>query len=257
MRSVPGSLHSFSTSSDDHRPMKTIKGRTPLRAGLALVVAPAIGACSRQQDDQSFINPDAEQIDATEERRRPGRVRDFTIEAVAGTVDIGGPTVSTWSYGERLPGEPIRVNAREQVRARLVNRLSRETSVNWHGLALRNDADGVPGITLAPIEPDTEFVHQFTALHPATFWFHPHTGTQLGRGLYPPLIVEEPREPLGYDDEWVIVLDDWLDGVTGDPDEVFAELAEGMGSMDHGSMDMKMELRKRAHRPWAVTCSSH
>ncbi|GHG01978.1 hypothetical protein GCM10018777_10860 [Streptomyces albogriseolus] len=46
--------------------------------------------------------------------------------------------------------------------------------------------------------------------------------------------MEDPREPLAYDDEWVVVLDDWVDGVTGTPDEVFAELKQGMGSMDTG-----------------------
>lgn len=47
---------------------------------------------------------------------------------------------------------------------------------------------------------------------PGTYWFHPRSGVQLGRGLYAPLIVEDPKEPLSYDKEWVVVLDDWLDG---------------------------------------------
>lgn len=32
----------------------------------------------------------------------------------------------------------------------------------------------------------------------------------------------------------MVVLDDWVDGVTGTPDEVFAELGQGMGGMDMG-----------------------
>lgn len=35
-----------------------------------------------------------------------------------------------------------------------------------------------------------------------------------------------------YDDEWVVVLDDRVGGVTGTPGEVFAELKQGMGGMD-------------------------
>ncbi|KUL42791.1 hypothetical protein ADL12_09100 [Streptomyces regalis] len=46
--------------------------------------------------------------------------------------------------------------------------------------------------------------------------------------------MEDPKEPLSYDDEWVVVLDDWVDGVTGTPDEVLAELRQGMGGMDMG-----------------------
>ena len=67
---------------------------------------------------------------------------------------------------------------------------------------------------------------------PGTYFFHPHVGVQLDRGLYAPLIVEDPKESLAYDDEWVVLLDDWVDGVTGTPDEVFAELRQGMGGME-------------------------
>jgi multicopper oxidase len=79
------------------------------------------------------------------------------------------------------------------------------------------------------------FTYRFTADAPGTYFFHPHVGVQLDRGLYAPLIVEDPREPLSYDEEWVVVLDDWLDGVTGTPDDVFAELRQGMGGMHMGN----------------------
>jgi FtsP/CotA-like multicopper oxidase with cupredoxin domain len=42
--------------------------------------------------------------------------------------------------------------------------------------------------------------------------------------------VEEPRAPLASASEWVVDLDDWLDR---DPDEVLAELCNGMA---HGGM---------------------
>ncbi len=55
---------------------------------------------------------------------------------------------------------------------------------------------------------------------------------QLDRGLYAPLIVEDPAESGGYDQDWTVVLDDWLDGTT--PDDVFASLRVGtsMGPMN-------------------------
>jgi FtsP/CotA-like multicopper oxidase with cupredoxin domain len=117
------------------------------------------------------------------------------------------------------------VNAGDQVKATLVNRLPAETSVHWHGIALRNNADGVPHVTQAPIAAGAEYTYQFTAAHPGTYWFHPHIGTQLDRGLYAPLIVQDPHEPLVYDDEWVVVLDDWP---VRDPDDILAELRKGM-----------------------------
>jgi FtsP/CotA-like multicopper oxidase with cupredoxin domain len=65
---------------------------------------------------------------------------------------------------------------------------------------------------------------------------HPHTGVELDRGLYAPLIVDDPAEPLSYDQEWIVVLDDWLDGVNAAPDEVLAELRKGMTMNGSGGM---------------------
>jgi FtsP/CotA-like multicopper oxidase with cupredoxin domain len=47
---------------------------------------------------------------------------------------------------------------------------------------------------------------------------------QQDRGLYAPLIVEDPAEPGAYDDEWTVVLDDWIDGTGTTPDQVLAAL---------------------------------
>ncbi|MEU7839232.1 multicopper oxidase family protein [Nonomuraea sp. NPDC049129] len=230
-----------------------IDRRTLLRTGLGLLGGAALTACSDASPTPSpaYVTPTGAQVRAAEQARRPGTVRDFRLIAAQAQVDLGGTTVRTWAYDGRVPGSEIRVNAGQMVRARLTNQLPTDTTIHWHGLALRNDADGVPGVTQQPIKPGAEFVYEFTAPHPGTFWFHPHSGTQLDRGLYAPLIVEDPREPLDYDEEWVVVLDDWLDGVTGNPDEVLAELSRGMSGMmqpsssassmpgmDHGSMNM-------------------
>ncbi|NUR30225.1 MAG: multicopper oxidase family protein, partial [Catenulispora sp.] len=97
-----------------------------------------------------------------------------------------------------------------------------------------NDMDGVAGVTQQAVASGETFTYRFTAPDPGTYFFHPHVGVQLDRGLYGPLIIEDPRESLSYDDEWVVVLDDWVDGVNGTPDDVFAELKQGMAGM--GSM---------------------
>ncbi|WP_214324420.1 multicopper oxidase family protein [Nonomuraea sediminis] len=209
-----------------------IDRRTLLRTGGGLLGTAVLTACgSRTPSGPAFVRPDGPQVRAAEQARRPGTVRDFRLVATESEVDLGGVTTRTWTYDGRLPGAEIRVNAGEVIRARLANRLPAGTTVHWHGLALRNDADGVPGVTQQPISTGSEYVYEFTAPDPGTYWFHPHQGTQQDRGLYAPLIVEDPREPLSYDAEWVVVLDDWLDGITGEPDEVLAELTRGMGAM--------------------------
>ena len=215
--------------------MRSLSRRTLLRAGLAAAGAGALGACTADETTPTgFVAPDGDEVRAAETRRNPGTIRDITVAPTIGPIDIGGTVVTTWTYGGSLPGASIRVKAGEVLRATVHNGLTADTSVHWHGVALRNDADGVPDLTQKPIAAGAAFTYQFTVAHPGTYWFHPHTGVQLDRGLYAPLIVEDPREPLAYDDEWVIVLDDWLDGVTGSPDDVLAELRKGMGTMTGG-----------------------
>ena len=149
----------------------------------------------------------------------------------AGHVDLGGPVVPTWSFGGQVPGPEIRVRKGQILQALLVNRLPAETTVHWHGVAIRNDMDGVPGMTQAPVPPGREFTYRFAVAEPGTYWYHPHVGVQLDRGLYGPLIVEDPAEPAGYDHDWTVMLDDWIDGTGYTPDQVLAALRSGMGGM--------------------------
>ncbi len=182
-----------------------------------------------------FVAPDGPEVRAAEAARGSGPVRTVRLTATAATLDLGaGRTVRSWAYGDELPGKEVRVAAGDTLALTLTNHLPQATSLHWHGLALRNDMDGVPGLTQRDVAPGAEFPYRFTVPHPGTYWFHPHSGAQLDRGLYAPLVVEDPKEPLAYDREWVVVLDDWLDGVDGStPDAVLAELRRGMGA-GHG-----------------------
>jgi multicopper oxidase len=209
-------------------------------AGAAIAGSAMLSACDNPAP-AGFVAPDGDEVRAAEALRHPGAVRQARLEATVGPVDLGGVVVSTWSYGGIVPGTPIRIRAGEVLHATVHNGLPASTSIHWHGIALRNDADGVPGLTQSGIASGATFTYQFTVPHAGTYWLHPHVGPQLDRGLYAPLIVDDPHEPLSYDDEWVIVLDDWLDGVTGSPDEVLAELRQGMGRMmGGGSAHMMM-----------------
>ncbi|WP_149182038.1 multicopper oxidase family protein [Streptomyces sp. TRM49041] len=227
--------------------------RAVLGAGLAVAGTAALSACtgsgsgsgsghsghgsSAGPASAGFVAPDGPEVAAAEAARGSGPVRTVRLTATATTLDLGaGRTVKSWAYGDELPGKEVRVTAGDTLALTLANNLPQATSLHWHGLALRNDMDGVPGLTQQDIKPSGEFAYRFAVPHPGTYWFHPHSGPQLDRGLYAPLIVEDPKEPLAYDKEWVVVLDDWVDGVDGStPDAVLAELRRGMGDMDHGS----------------------
>jgi multicopper oxidase len=164
-------------------------------------------------------------------RQRPGqRTVEVALDAVAGPIDIGARTVQTWSFGGELPGKEIRVRRGDLLRAQVTNQLPDPTSVHWHGIALRNDMDGVPDLTQPPIAPGGSMRYEFTVPDAGTYWFHPHVGPQIDRGLYAPLIVEDPADGTGYDQELAVVFDDWIDGTGRTPDQVLADLkAHGMG----------------------------
>jgi FtsP/CotA-like multicopper oxidase with cupredoxin domain len=205
-----------------------------------------LAACSTD----AAVGPGAKAVASAEAaRRRAGRsVVTARLTPRRVTVDLGGTRVDTWAYADSVPGPQLRATAGDLIRVDVDNQLSAATSVHWHGLALRNDMDGVPGITQDPIGAGDTFRYEFTAPDPGTYFYHPHSGVQLDRGLYGVLVVDDPAEPGGYDAEWVVVLDDWLDGTGRTPDQVLSGLQEagsgdgstggmdGMGGMEHGSM---------------------
>ncbi|WP_314221803.1 multicopper oxidase family protein [Streptomyces zaehneri] len=223
--------------------MNSIDRRSVLLAGLGAAGTGLLAACSNDTSGSpSLLSPSGSQVARTEKRRTStGRVHRLNLTAAPGTLDLGGATMAkSWAFSGRAPGKEIRISAGDTLAAELSNQLPGRTttSIHWHGIALRSDMDGVPPVTQTAVRAGSTFTYRFVADAPGTYFFHPHVGVQLDRGLYAPLIVEDPREPLSYDDEWVVVLDDWLDGVTGTPDEAFAELRQGMGGMDMGGMDM-------------------
>ena len=158
------------------------------------------------------------------------------LDAAESEIDLGGRTVTTWAYGGQVPGRELRATAGKMLDVRLRNHLPVNTTVHWHGLRIANAMDGVPDVTQPSVRPETEFLYRFSPPDPGTYWLHSHEHLQLDRGLYAPLIIEDPRERLFYDDEWVIVLDDWVDGTGQTPEHVLEHLKEG----GHGSHGMNM-----------------
>ena len=224
--------------------MSSIDRRSFLRGGLAAAVGGAVAACTTSTSSPAgtggssggLIGPRSAQVAAAEDARRgTGRVVSAMLDAIHGPVDLGGVTVNTWSYRGAIPGPEIRVRKGDTIQAALMNRLPAPTTVHWHGVALRNDMDGVPGITQVRVAAGQDFTYRFTAADAGTYWYHPHVGVQLDRGLYGPLIVEDPAEPAAYDHDWTVVLDDWIDGTGYTPDQVLATLRDGMGGMSSAS----------------------
>ncbi len=137
---------------------------------------------------------------------------------------LPGVRVTAWTYNGTVPGPEIRVPYGQKVRIVVKNELPEPTAVHWHGIAVPNAMDGVPGVTQKPIAPGASFTYEFRALPTAdssqggTFMYHSHADEdrQVGLGLSAPFVIEPPAKP-AYDLERTILLGEWnLDPETGD-----------------------------------------
>ncbi|MCU6482193.1 multicopper oxidase family protein [Arthrobacter sp. A2-55] len=174
-------------------------------------------------------------------RAATGKTVTKTLTPAPFSTTLAGKKVTTWGYDGALVAPTLRGTAGDQLDVTVANKLTEGTSIHWHGLAMRNNDDGVPGLTQEAIGAGKDYPYTFKLPHPGTYWYHSHVEMQRERALYGALVIEDPKEPLKYDRDWVIVLDDWLDGVTGTPDGTLKELAQGMGGMggmSHGSGGM-------------------
>ncbi|MFI7284360.1 multicopper oxidase family protein [Micromonospora chersina] len=221
--------------------------RRRLLAGIAGTVglAGAAGAAAWTGGlfDPWLVAPGGDLVARTEAARRQAGARTVAVALNPRpvTLDLGGPQVQTWGYQESSPGPLIRAQAGDVLRVEVTNGLAAETSVHWHGVALRNDMDGVPGVTQRAIAGGGRHTYEFTVPDPGTYFYHPHSGVQLDRALHGVLVVDDPHEAGRYDQEWIVVLDDWVDGTGRTPDDVLASLQSmgghgDMAGMDHGGM---------------------
>lgn len=226
--------------------------RTFLAAGLAAGAGVTLGACSTKTAPGANLTSQPTSVPTTlaepiriAEAARPHTGR--TVAAVLNpgpvTVDIGGKVVKTLGYAETIPGPLIRANVGDELQVTLNNKLGKPTSMHWHGIALRNDMDGAMPAT-ADVPANASFTYKFSVPDAGTYWAHPHVGVELDTGLYIPLIVDDPRAKADYDAEWIVMLDDWTDGVGKSPQQILEDLERGgmgaMGSM--GSMGSMGEM---------------
>jgi FtsP/CotA-like multicopper oxidase with cupredoxin domain len=212
--------------------------RTLLIGSLGVTGALTVGGLAGCGRSSTAVGAGSAAVRSAEATRRPTGQPVVTAQLTPGaaTIDLGGLSVPTWAYGEAVPGPLLRASAGDRLRVAVANTLPAASSVHWHGIALRNDMDGVPGITQKPLDPGTGFTYDFTAPDPGTYFYHPHSGLQIDRGLYGVLVVDDPHEPGRYDQEWIVVLDDWIDGTGTTPDEVLTKLQATNGSGGMGGM---------------------
>jgi multicopper oxidase len=197
------------------------------RAFVAATIAGgfALAGCGRSTRPATSPSTSLEAAIVTAEAARPhtGRTVTAALTAQPATIDLGGTLARTLAFGTGIPGPLIRANVGDELAVTVSNRLNHPTSVHWHGIALRNDMDGAEPAT-PNINAGADFTYRFSSPHPGTYWAHPHTGLDEDFGLYLPVIIDDPTEPGRYDTEWIVVLDDWTDGIGKTPQQLYDDL---------------------------------
>lgn len=202
-----------------------------LSAGAVAVV---IGGCSSTSQQSNVASSRRTSI-TPDLGRRPDVTASF--RAAPTEIDLAGRTLHTWAYDGKVPGDVLRASVGDLVEVTVANDLPEATSIHWHGLSIINEMDGVPGLTQGDIEPGDEFTYRFIVPDGGPYWLHPHHGLQLDRGLLAPLIVEDPADGIDADVEYVVMLDDWLDGADTTPEAELTTLTN-MSMDEMGSMTM-------------------
>ena len=125
-------------------------------------------------------------------------------------------------FNGSTPGPELRAYQGDRVSVSFENGSGQRSAIHWHGIHLDSAMDGVPGLTQTAVEPGASFDYAFDVPHAGTYWYHAHhrSWEQVARGLYGPLIVEEP-EPPAVDHDITVVLDDWRLERSGELHESF------------------------------------
>ena len=119
-----------------------------------------------------------------------------------------GRSVPAWGFNKMLPGPTLMADKGDRLIIKVINNLSEQTVVHWHGIRLPAGMDGTDSVQ-RPIQPGETFEYNFVVPDSGTFWYHAHQNetVQMERGMYGSLIVSDPDDPM-VDDDKVFMIDD-------------------------------------------------
>jgi FtsP/CotA-like multicopper oxidase with cupredoxin domain len=138
-------------------------------------------------------------------------VVELTLTAKLAEVEVApGKRVRAWTYDGGLPGPLIKTRVGNRLIVHFINQLQEPTTVHWHGVRVPIEMDGVPEISQPEVKTGESFTYDFVVRDAGLYWYHPHvmSAAQVGFGLYGPLLVEDPNDGVGVDDQLTLVLSD-------------------------------------------------
>ena len=148
----------------------------------------------------------------------------FNLNIGEQSVNFTGTQRKATTVNNSLPAPLLRFKEGDDIVLHVTNHLNEPTSIHWHGLILPSEMDGVPNISndFYGIKPGETFTYRFKAAQSGTYWYHSHSGFQEQTGLYGPIVIDPiDKDPVAYDQDYVVMLSDWTDE---NPMDVYSKL---------------------------------
>ncbi len=134
-------------------------------------------------------------------------VKEITLTATEGEMDLKGVKFKIWTYNDRFPGPVIRVKEGDDVRIKLRNKSGARHGMFFHGLRIDNRLALQEQV---PVDPGYEYVYEFKAGPAGTHMYHcsMNMAEHLSRGMFG-LFIVEAKEEKRFDREFEYVISDW------------------------------------------------
>jgi FtsP/CotA-like multicopper oxidase with cupredoxin domain len=144
------------------------------------------------------------------DRNPDPKIVEVDLTATLADVQVEGKTVRAWTYDGGIPGPLIRTRVGDRLIVHFKNELDQPTTVHWHGVRVPIAMDGVPVISQPEVKKGESFTYDFIVRDAGLYWYHPHvmSAAQVGFGLYGALLVEDPADGVGVEDQLTLVLSD-------------------------------------------------
>ena len=177
---------------------------------IALAVCLALPSVAAAQSYAPAGWADDFKLNEPADRNADPKIVEIDLVAKLADVQVDGKTVHAWTYNGGIPGPLIKTRVGDRLIVHFKNELDEPTTVHWHGVRVPIEMDGVPDISQPEVKKGETFTYEFTVRDAGLYWYHPHvmSAAQVGFGLYGALLVEDPEDGVGVDDQLTMVLSD-------------------------------------------------
>jgi len=122
------------------------------------------------------------------------------------------PKTGVIGFGGTVPGPLLRYKKDDEIKIHLANELDEPITFCCEDMRIANAMAGIGELTQAPVGPGQSYNYRFKAPDAGFYWYRssvaPNSASQLERGLFGPLIIDEVSPPEN-DDDLVFILADW------------------------------------------------